>query len=159
MGHYRNDAVASLASRGIKYAGKEACATCHEELSPHTQKGVSCETCHGPGAAHVDDFDANKFTINRSRAACTVCHSMISARRENFPQIDAVNHNPDKRCVDCHSVHPKQPPKPTTPAVKTPADAKQSAPAKPAEKTPTGAGSGAEKKEGEFHEGGEGHEE
>jgi cytochrome c553 len=48
------------------FAGEETCALCHAEVAkkfssnPHSQlalmhggKGVTCEACHGPGAAHV----------------------------------------------------------------------------------------------------------
>src|SRR5579863_2812230 len=49
-----------------QFVGSETCATCHEETAkkfadnPHTRiaemhgNGATCESCHGPGKAHVD---------------------------------------------------------------------------------------------------------
>lgn len=128
-GHYRYAAVAEIGGRAVKYAGKKPCLECHADVnSPHTQKGVSCETCHGPGAAHAEDFDKAKLDVNTTRAACGTCHAGNAARRTSFPQVDLAEHNPSQRCVECHKVHPAEEAKPEAGKAD---DAKPAADAKP----------------------------
>ena len=109
-GFYRGRAPDTIAARPIRHAGKAACLSCHEELakSPHVTKAVSCETCHGPGQAHVEDWEHAKLTVDTSREACGRCHNAIVARRDNFPQVDLKTHEPGKPCVSCHPVHGKE---------------------------------------------------
>src|SRR5271166_1189556 len=57
----------TLSASASDYVGAETCATCHDEVAkkfdanPHTRlavehgaNGATCESCHGPGKAHVD---------------------------------------------------------------------------------------------------------
>lgn len=147
-GHYRGAAVKALASRDVKFEGKQPCIDCHANNSPHTDKGVSCETCHGPGAAHTKDFDAAKLETNTSRSFCGRCHAMNSARRDTFPQVDMADHHANQRCVDCHKMHPEDAAKsgdsakPADTAKPTDA-AKPAEPAKPVAAPPTKAAAAA----------------
>ena len=77
-----------------EFVGSETCATCHEEVSkrfadnPHTKmammhgkSGVTCESCHGAGKAHVDGggditkiFNPAKLGAKEVDAKCLGCH-------------------------------------------------------------------------------------
>ena len=116
LGHYRAAAVAEISARKIKYAGHEACAMCHEDISKthdtHRHRGVACEVCHGPAAAHIDAPTDIRPPAPRQRGApCALCHSYNPSRPTGFPQIDLVAHNPMKPCIGCHNPHAPEPPR------------------------------------------------
>lgn len=109
-GFYRADAIGEHAGKSLIHAGKEACKACHDDKfsSPHVAAGVSCESCHGPAEAHVQDFENVKPTKPSSRAFCGVCHQKLAGRPSSHPQQDLTTHNPTERCITCHTVHPAQ---------------------------------------------------
>src|SRR5271154_5241345 len=90
------------------YVGDDTCTTCHEPegkslratlhgkaqnaRTPAAKAGQSCETCHGPGQAHVDAGD---------NSHCLTCHSKGSHGQWNGGVHDARNLS----CATCHSVH------------------------------------------------------
>jgi DmsE family decaheme c-type cytochrome len=118
-------AVASTApvAQTTGYVGDETCATCHESEStglnrslhgksqnsntPAAKTGQTCETCHGPGKAHVDSGDKTqikRFTAMSARQAndtCLTCHSKGNHASWQGSMHDARNVS----CVSCHSVH------------------------------------------------------
>src|ERR1035437_5397573 len=108
-GHYRADSVDEIRAKKIKYAGSEACIDCHEDIynlkAKSYHKGVSCEVCHGPAAAHIDDPSGVKPEIPHERSQCTICHNYNPARPTGFPQIIASQHNPGFFCTHCHQPH------------------------------------------------------
>ena len=59
MGHYRAAAIPQNAARPVKYAGREACADCHQDVIELHSSGrhqfVGCETCHGPGEKYATE--------------------------------------------------------------------------------------------------------
>jgi DmsE family decaheme c-type cytochrome len=105
------------------YVGMDQCAACHEETvtafkeTLHGKKGFemrsknACETCHGPGKAHVDAGggkgsmkNPNNLPKNEQSAMCLTCHD-----RGNKALWDGSTH--DTRglaCQSCHSVHSPQ---------------------------------------------------
>jgi DmsE family decaheme c-type cytochrome len=106
------------------YAGADACKICHQDKFDNLQKtrhwdnvlktkdGIeahSCETCHGPGAEHVNSGgDKTKIFGFKGAASkdinqrCLTCHSS-GADHMNFAR-SAHNEN-DLSCLSCHSSH------------------------------------------------------
>ena len=106
-----------------QYVGSDACKACHEdafksfEATPHwkttfktTKEGArGCESCHGPGKAHVDG-GGDKSKIHGFAAAdpgeasrrCLACHQ-DSEEHANFGRSEhSVN---SVGCLACHSPH------------------------------------------------------
>ena len=77
------------------------------------RRNVSCEVCHGPAAAHVEDPVSVSPAVSRGRDLCQLCHGYDPARPTGFPQIEPAVHNPLQPCITCHSPH--APETPTTP--------------------------------------------
>jgi DmsE family decaheme c-type cytochrome len=102
------------------YAGNDTCVTCHDQAeslkgTPHGQAkdprspaaGHGCESCHGPGQAHVDDEakgHIRKFstmTSDEAAGTCLTCHN-----RGNHAGWEGSGHERrDLSCTTCHSVH------------------------------------------------------
>ena len=112
-----------VAAQANGYVGDETCTTCHEPegnalrltlhgkaqnvRTPAAKTGQSCETCHGPGQAHVDSGDKTKIkrfnamSAKDVNATCLTCHSKGSHAQWNGGMHDARNVS----CASCHSVH------------------------------------------------------
>ena len=114
------------------YVGADTCLTCHGDKAdslkgtPHGQAKdprtpaatQGCESCHGPGQAHVDD-DAKghirtfKTAATASKGAtadwnqtCLACHN----RGNHAGWEGSAHERRDLSCNSCHSVHsPKSP--------------------------------------------------
>lgn len=114
IGHYRAAAVGEIAASRLRYAGRDACAACHEDVvtvhSRARHQTVACENCHGPGTAHVESGGEAAVTVPRERNFCPRCHGYDAARPTGFPQIDPIAHNPVKPCTTCHEPHAPVPP-------------------------------------------------
>ncbi|MEI9811248.1 MAG: DmsE family decaheme c-type cytochrome [Acidobacteriota bacterium] len=113
------------------YVGVNVCRTCHPDIAstfyrnPHYKNvatgaapgpTVGCESCHGPGSAHVQ-AGGGKDTIPRAFSklspqavldTCLGCHaesiSRANIRRSEHTTADIV-------CTNCHSVHHSPAPK------------------------------------------------
>jgi hypothetical protein len=116
LGHYRSAAIDSVVAHPIRYAGQQACVECHEDIfevkEPSLHRSVACEVCHGPAAAHVEDYEEFLPPAPRERGYCPLCHGYNPSRPTGFPQIDPITHNPIKPCIACHDPH-----QPVTPHV------------------------------------------
>jgi hypothetical protein len=114
VGHYRAAAVDTIAAHEKKYAGHQECALCHGAIDARRlasyHRGVACESCHGPGAAHAANPIEVKPSIPRERSHCPLCHAYNPSRPTGFAQIDPVAHNPTTPCVTCHDPHQPEPP-------------------------------------------------
>lgn len=118
-----------FAKANQKYAGQETCKSCHEDSytsylkSVHAKKAIlnspankeGCESCHGPGAQHVEKGGgrgvgelksfSKKEPSTQKAASCLQCHS--NSRHLAFWDSGAHKKN-DIACTDCHSIHRKE---------------------------------------------------
>jgi hypothetical protein len=106
-GWYRGDALMELATRDRVFAGRTACAECHsdqvQKLSQKEHKDLSCEGCHGPGQAHVDNPDV-KISI-QTYGQCVRCHEASTGRPKWHKQINSKTHYTGQKCTECHVPH------------------------------------------------------
>lgn len=109
LGHYRFNSITENKEKAMVYAGKEACDECHsdrvEEMATDRHAGISCETCHGPGTAHIANPDSIKPMIPKGRDFCGMCHSTNPSRGKVVRQVDMNGHNLSKNCTECHNPH------------------------------------------------------
>ncbi len=106
------------------YVGSESCATCHEDqfkafsdtkhaklskLDSWKGKVQGCESCHGPGKAHLEDAtDLTKIISFKDKSSkvisesCLTCHSG-DAEHKKFRRSDHWRNNVG--CTDCHTAH------------------------------------------------------
>ncbi|HTM26060.1 MAG TPA: DmsE family decaheme c-type cytochrome [Vicinamibacterales bacterium] len=116
------EATAAAATVGAGYVGEETCLTCHEDQkkgyhgSPHARArnprtpaaAQGCESCHGPGQAHVDG-GGDKTKIKNPKtlpardasAICLTCHNR--SEHDNF--AGGKHDSRNVSCVTCHGVH------------------------------------------------------
>ncbi len=113
-GHFRGSAVDDIIDQKIKFAGREACNECHDDISLAKSEGfhknLSCEICHGPAADHVEAPDEVLPPAPRERGYCPICHEYNPSRPTGFPQIRSASHNPSDPCISCHDPHVPEPP-------------------------------------------------
>ncbi|HJQ34560.1 MAG TPA: DmsE family decaheme c-type cytochrome [Pyrinomonadaceae bacterium] len=110
------------------YVGSDTCATCHTERhadflkTAHAKleqdkswkgKVTGCESCHGPGKAHVEGGgDKTKIrtfegeTSKQISETCTTCHA---GREEHSNFLRGEHWRNDVGCTDCHSTHGESP--------------------------------------------------
>jgi DmsE family decaheme c-type cytochrome len=102
------------------YVGDDTCLTCHEgqayagtahgrkfnEKTPAAGKG--CESCHGPGQAHVDGegdktkiINPGKLGVRAASDTCTPCHDRAAHALWDGSQHDMRQVG----CLNCHAVH------------------------------------------------------
>jgi DmsE family decaheme c-type cytochrome len=103
------------------YAGSDTCVACHTDQenslkgtqhaqakNPRTPAAAhGCESCHGPGQAHVDDdakghiLKFKEMTPEASSQTCLTCHN-----RGNHAGWEGSGHERrNLSCTTCHSVH------------------------------------------------------
>ena len=115
------------------FVGSKVCATCHGRQTQtfrttkmgqlfldnphHENQQAGCETCHGPGSAHVarprrDDGGPNSIMAFRAdsprpvrtrNAVCLTCHE----EGERTHWQGSAHQNRDLACTDCHRVMDK----------------------------------------------------
>jgi DmsE family decaheme c-type cytochrome len=109
---------------GSQYVGAQTCQGCHDELyksfmaSPHslttketrmTHGAHGCESCHGPGSAHVegggDKSKIFRFTEARPEEISKRCLSCHEASVEQRQFLRSVHNENGITCTNCHSIH------------------------------------------------------
>jgi hypothetical protein len=98
----------------LAYAGRGTCATCHEPqvatVAANPHRGVACESCHTPLAAHVEEAegappDAQLASLEEpTNASCKTCHLDAAGRPAGFPVVDQWQHYKPV-CLECHDPH------------------------------------------------------
>ena len=101
------------------YVGADTCLTCHDTQSlhgtPHGNPKIpgspaskqGCESCHGPGQAHVDDPEhghqrnLGKLPASVVSETCLKCHS----DSEHAMWSGSAHSARSLGCTTCHSVH------------------------------------------------------
>ncbi len=106
------------------YVGSDTCAACHEDqfkkfkstkhaklkdVASWKDKKQGCESCHGPGKAHIEDAtDLTKIISFKNKSSkqisdtCLACHSGNEGHN-NFRRGEHWRNNVG--CTDCHSAH------------------------------------------------------
>jgi len=114
------DASSAATAPAAGYVGQETCLGCHEDKKYHgtaharaknprtPAAGQGCESCHGPGQAHVDGGgDKTKIknpktlTVSQASEICLSCHNRSEHQNFEGGKHDSRNVG----CVSCHSVH------------------------------------------------------
>jgi len=103
------------------YVGSEVCATCHQEQHEAIARTMhgrtsatnwdgagSCESCHGPGAAHVEAPGEPgrirafpKISETEASAVCLSCHE----RGERSHWHGSPHDGRGLSCLTCHKIH------------------------------------------------------
>ena len=110
---------------------EKKCLTCHGLAAEHetTEQGVRCESCHGPGEAHLKAVmhgnsqsgivNPDKLTVDESLALCGRCHSGFGNPAAPMPdellissQVVALRNTECFKqsgkgltCTNCHDPH------------------------------------------------------
>ena len=110
----------SKAANLEEFVGAEVCATCHEVeagrfgSNPHNRlalehsgKGVTCESCHGPGKGHVENggdkskiFSFSQASAKEANEKCLDCHQ---GQHANFAR--SAHGEGNVSCLSCHNIH------------------------------------------------------
>jgi hypothetical protein len=112
-GHYRAASLDEIAARTPVYAGREACAACHDEIVTQKKGGkhanVGCEACHNAAANHAEDpIGIQPFKPDTAKL-CPICHEADSAKPKWFPQVVTTEHAQGLACGICHNPHQPKP--------------------------------------------------
>lgn len=125
MGEAKPDGNQVMQQASGNFVDAAACATCHKEVvkdlanNPHSKpalmhegKGVTCESCHGPGKAHAEGgavtmiFNPVTATAKEVDKKCEACHGSKHASFER-----SAHGKGGVSCIGCHIIHAPGAPK------------------------------------------------
>jgi hypothetical protein len=112
-----------VGQQGATRVGSEECGRCHgaQAAAPltdvhtgfvattHAKVGVGCESCHGPGSAHVaSNGDKTKiltFPFVMEAAVCSQCHAAVHQEWTLSKHDDQVTEPAERGepCANCHN--------------------------------------------------------
>jgi hypothetical protein len=97
-------AFATLKTQGVEKQSNPGCVKCHvvgynldggyidEDLTPEL-KDVQCESCHGPGRAHVEsEGDADLILAAPDEGTCRACHTPGQDKNFNYKTKSRLVH-------------------------------------------------------------------
>lgn len=102
---------------GAKFVGNAACAKCHATEAGtytqtiHSQQGVTCESCHGPGSIHAANPQTTNILTypNITRAeVCSQCHQAQTQQWQTSAHAQFVAdpvQSLSATCLRCHSAN------------------------------------------------------
>lgn len=108
---------------GAALVGTSGCSACHRDLGGqfaahgHSEAGVGCESCHGPGGNHVPFPSRRDLYVDVSVANCAQCHGSLDApdtipARDGYiaplaqySELRASGGHADFNCGYCHDPH------------------------------------------------------
>ena len=109
LGHYRPSAIDDVKAMPLRHAGQAACAVCHTDIvdlrGKARHKGIACESCHGPLAAHADGTDERKPVRPAATPLCIHCHAANTGKSKRYPTVDIREHAGAETCLSCHKPH------------------------------------------------------
>jgi predicted CXXCH cytochrome family protein len=115
--------AAAMRNTSDQYVGSEACKDCHEDQfkafshtthsrlsTSNTWKGkvTGCESCHGPGKAHLEEGDPKKiisFKVKSSKETSETCLGCHAGKEEHNNFRRGEHWRNDVGCTDCHTSH------------------------------------------------------
>jgi DmsE family decaheme c-type cytochrome len=103
------------------YVGTETCLECHDDLQSDWSRNVharlapydypgpahGCESCHGPGAVHVDSGDPADIRALRAEDGAEAAETCLACHRNGATLDWQQSHHAaaDLACGACHQMH------------------------------------------------------
>jgi hypothetical protein len=115
-GHYRGAAIGEIAQHPAKFAGHEACESCHSDVADKKKAGkhahVNCEACHGAIFERLPVASQPKLNFFE-RAVALIVRPMPPdpplLRHAEDPSVKPVLPDTAVLCARCHTASAARP--------------------------------------------------